>query len=186
MNREELINIGKSLTYIHACPTFATDDMGYQYDFVCSEGVGTEFGGMGNWPIFKISSISNDVYSKVRKSIEDKTITCKDLEGTSIGNFIGNVMDFSEVEKENDINLSEYLAGFLSLPEDFEGDIFIFIDLYSGESPLFFDSLKSVSQKFFAEYSNNITPWEDIEDDELEDWISRLKEDLSDLAYIEV
>ena len=101
VNREEMIKELKSID-LRAIPTVATMDMGLQYDFITSEGTGTGFGGMGDWPAHMFRPKDLKLWQKIREDIKNNKLAVTDLEDTGLDVFLENVNTI-----DGDLNPSE-------------------------------------------------------------------------------
>ena len=95
MNREEMLKELKTID-LRAIPTVVTMDMGLQYDYATSEGAGTGFGGMGDWPAHMFNPIQNEQWHMIRKAIKENALAVSDLKGTGLDDFLGNVKTISD------------------------------------------------------------------------------------------
>ena len=98
MNREEMLKELKTID-LRAIPTVVTMDMGLQYDYATSEGAGTGFGGMGDWPAHMFNPIQNEQWHMIRKAIKENALAVSDLKGTGLDDFLGNVKTISDEDK---------------------------------------------------------------------------------------
>ena len=175
MKREEMIAKLKSVD-IRATPTVITMDMGLQYDYVTAEGAGTRFGGMGNWPVHLFNSMKPEKWKQIRSAIQDGSLSEEHLKGTELVAFIDCISTMQPLV------LSEVLKNLLRLPETLTSQFFCLYDTgkwyTSSDIPKFFLSEQEMKDAFIAEYVFDITPWEDIPDDELKEWLNRLQGDM--------
>ena len=177
MTREELLKELKSID-LHAIPTVATMDMGFQYDYAISEGAGTGFGGMGDWPAYMFEPVEKELWLSIRESIRNSTLTMDDLEGTGLDGLLGKVNSINY-----EIVPSEVLKGLLDLPEDLAEPYYCFFDAgqwydQHAEKPIFFTSEKELKDEFISRFVDDLTRWEDMDDDELKEWYERLRDSL--------
>ncbi len=181
MTRDELLKELKSID-LHAIPTVATMDMGLQYDYATSEGAGTGFGGMGDWPAYMFEPIEKEKWSGIRESIRNNTLTVENLEGTGLDEFLSKV---STIDYE--IVPSEVLKGLLDLPEDLTEPYYCFFDAGQwydqyAEKPVFLTSERELKEAFISSFVNDLTRWEDMNDDELKEWYDRLQDEMAEFA----
>ncbi len=176
MNREEMIGELKK-TDLRAIPTVITMDMGLEYDYATTEGAGSGFGGMGNWPMHMFGPIEKEQWMKIREAINDKTLEISDLKGTGLVGFLVQVKTINY-----EINPTEILKGLTSLPEDQTNVFYCFFDTglwYDGtEKPEFYTSEKELKEKFIDHYVSDLTRWEEMNDDELKHWYGRLQNEM--------
>lgn len=181
MTREELLKELKSID-LHAMPTVVTMDMGLQYDYATSEGAGTGFGGMGDWPAYMFESIEKEKWIRIRARIKDNTLMAEDLKGTGLDVLLDKVHSINY-----EIVPSEVLKGLLDLPEELTGSYFCFFDAGQwfdqyAEKPMFFTSDKELKEEFISRFVDDLTKWEEMDDDELKNWYERLQDEMSDFA----
>ena len=183
MNREEMLKELKTID-LRAIPTVATMDMGLQYDYATAEGAGTGFGGMGDWPAHMFNPIAKEQWLTIRKAIKENALAVSDLEGTGLDSFLGNVKTISNEEK---IIPSEVLEGLLILPEDHADAFFcmfdagLWYDKYA-DKPEFFTSEKELKEAFINRYVDDLTRWEEMDDEELIDWYNRLHDEMEEFT----
>ncbi len=167
---------------LRAVATVATFDMGLQYDYITSEGAGTGFGDMGGWPAHILRPIGAEQWHRIRNAIKESALSYEDLEGTDLAPFVDNIHSM----KELDIN--EALEGILELPEDINEAFYCFYDTGtwydSLEKPMFFTSEAEVKEEFISHYVGGIEPWEDMTDEEIENWYERLNDDLQSFGFV--
>ena len=73
--------------------------------------------------------------------------------------------------------------GAHGLREAPEKAFYCLFDAESGEeAPQFFPSLEALEEAFAQRYCTSLTPWEDMSDEEMDEWIDRLSDDLEELA----
>lgn len=183
MNREEMLKELKDID-LRAVPTVATMDMGLQYDYATSEGAGTGFGGMGDWPAYMFNSIAKEQWLKIRKAIKENTLAVSDLKGTGLDDFLGNVKTISDKDK---VIPSEVLEGLLTLPEDHADAFFCMFDAGQwydkyADKPEFFTSENELKEAFIKQYVDDLTRWEEMDDEELTDWYNRLHDEMEEFT----
>lgn len=181
LNREKMLTELKNID-LRAIPTVATMDMGLQYDYATSEGAGTGFGGMGDWPAHKFMPIRKERWLRIREGKKNNSLTAADLEGTGLDIFL---------EKFNTINYevipSEALKGLLNLSEELSGPFYCFFDdglWYDehAERPVFFTSEKELKAEFISRFVDDLTKWEEMDDEELTQWYERLQDEMAEFA----
>ena len=178
MTRDQMINELKLLD-LHAIPTVATMDMGLQYDYATAEGAGTGFGGMGNWPAHKFNCVSGEQWSVIRKGIKNKNLILEQLKGSGLDAFVREIQTLDE-----EIVLSEVFEDILNLPEKPIGDYYCLFDTgvwyAKGDNPSFFSSEESLKEAFVDRYVDDLTYWEDMDEDELTSWYERIQDEMAE------
>ena len=183
MKREELINKLSEITVV-ATPMVKTMDMGLQYDYITSTGAGTSLGLMGDWPVYRINEIAPDQWKTIRDKIRYRTIKESDFIGTGIEEIINNLHAiYGNQYDEYYGDTATVFEKMLSLPESFPTECYCLLDIYTpGEKPEFFAEKNKLQIAFKDKYCKDIIKWEDMSDDEINDWAARLEEDLVGLA----
>ena len=167
MSREEMIN---SLRKIDVCarPTVATEDMGLQYDYATSEGAGTGFGGMGDWPVHLFHPIIADKWNRIRLAIKNGLLSEEHLRGTELFAFVENINTMGPLV------LSEVLHDLLTLPEVLEHPFYCFFDqgkwYTQMDNPRFYLTEQEAKRAFISEYVFDVKSWENMDDDEIKKW----------------
>lgn len=177
MSREEMINLLRKID-VCARPTIATEDMGLQYDYATSEGAGTGFGGMGDWPVHLFNPIKPEEWSQIRSAIQRGSLSEQNLKGTELMAF------YDGIHTLQPIVLSELFKGLLTLPDSLTQSFYCLYDRGKWydrlDNPRFFLSEQEVKEAFKREYVFDITPWETMTDDELEEWVDRVQTEMSE------
>lgn len=183
MKRAEMINKLSKIT-VAAAPMVKTMDMGLQYDYITSTGVGTSLGLLGNWPVYRINEIAPDQWKTIRKKIRYRTITESDFIGTGIEVIINNLHTiYGNQYADYYGDTATVFERMLSLPEVFPTECYCIFDVYSrGEKPEFFADINKLQSAFTDKFCKDIIKWEEMSDDEINDWAARLEEDLVGLA----
>ena len=180
MKKTELLEKLHSIK-LGAMPTVITEDMGLQYDYICSEGAGTSFGNMGDWPLHIIKGVSKGEVAELKSKINNKTLSDSDFTGTSFEAFHHDVFDIQRLSEQ--IPYVKY-KGLCSIPDDFEGDLYCLCDGLSWEPDLsFYKSEEEIAKEFQAEYCNYYTPWEEMTYNELMHWYSLSKSEMDGLCW---
>lgn len=180
MTREQMmIEELKSLD-LRAIPTVVTMDMGLQYDYATSEGAGSGFGGMGNWPIHLFNPINGKQWLSIRECIRNKTIALEHLKNTGLDVFFQSIPTLGE-----EVVLSEVLEDLLNLPENLINKYYCLFDTgiwyAKGDNPVFFTSEYQLKDAFIVRYVNDLTRWEDMDDEELVGWYNRIHDEMTEL-----
>ena len=98
MTREEMLDKLHKIR-VGAQPTVATMDMGLEYEYVTPDGYGDCFGGMGDWPVYRLENISEQSFQKIKTKLKDKTLMLADLEGTDLFQFYNHVFRVNRPEE---------------------------------------------------------------------------------------
>ena len=177
MTREEKLQMLHGLS-VRAYPTVATMDMGIEYDFVTGTGAGTGFGNMGSWPVYRFAPMEKARWEAVCAAVRDGSVSREDLRGTGLDRLAEDAGISGEAEP-----VSSVLGGLTALREAPEKAFYCLFDAESGEeAPQFFPSLEALEEAFAQRYCTSLTPWEDMSDEEMDEWIDRLSDDLEELA----
>ena len=185
-SREDMIS-EMSKIIVRAIPTVATYDMGLEYDYITSLGIGTGFGGMGQWPAYWFSKIDDDKWKEIREKLASCQLTIETLKDTELYPFAERLFEDYYGAQFRTIELNDMLSGLLDLPEALHGKLYALFDMgdsgYDGHKPVFFESEESLLEEFKDVYCNDIIPWEELEDKDVLIWYRRLETDFDSFPY---
>ncbi len=180
-NRKETIKQLQELGF-RATPTVGTYDMGLQYDYICHDGAGTGLGNMISWPAYFFRKIDGLKWAIIREKVIDGTLCIDDLQGTDLYEFVNGVLMNSS--KAEDESIAGLLCDLKDFPEHFDNVFYCLFDDVSWDcKPEFFASEHEVQERFKDKYCRGLIAWEDMDLEELEDWLSRSQDDLSEFPY---
>ena len=176
MNRTEMINALKAAG-LRATPTVATEDMGLQYDYSTPEGAGTSFGGMGSWPALAFGPINPEQWKKIIEEVQSGSLTVETLAETGLDEMFGSIYTLDKLDP------ADVLKNILLVASQ-SGVFYCLFDtgMYYAEKPEFFASLEELEKAFIDNYCRDIISWDEMDDSEIENWYSRLSDDLSEFA----
>lgn len=159
-------------------PTVQTFDMGLQYDYICSEGAGTGLGNILSWPAYRIRKIGDEQWSIIQSKISNSTLSMKDLTATDL---FALAEIFTQANCVKYHNLADLFNDLCDFPKRLSGDFFcLFDDVSWAWRPEFYSSEKEFLCRFEDKYCGGHVAWEDMGLEELEDWLSRSQDDLSE------
>ena len=186
MTLEEKKLILKQIVCV-AVPTIATPDMGLQYDYITSEGAGSNLGNMGSWPAHKLRGVSQKKWDTIRHSLREGSFKRKTLYNTDLYSFSKCLSEEYYGGQFKKISLNQMFQGLLKLPEKTPETIYCLFDLgdigYEGHVPEFYANEEDFIFAFRDTYCSYVDKWEDMSDEELEQWYSRTKDDLNGFPY---
>ena len=183
MTREEMLDKLHKIR-LGAQATVATMDMGLQYEYVTSEGYGESFGGMGEWPAYRLEGTSLSKFEIIKAKIRDKTLTLFDLENTDFKLFYNHVFCVDRPE-EYIPAISDFFEGLQSVLLSQEGTIYALCDsLQWKPTAYFFGTYNELETEFLIQYVYDIEEWENLEDEDLKNWIERLEHELNSIPFI--
>lgn len=180
MNRDEMINELKNAG-IRAVPTVCTMDMGLQYDYITPFGPGTGFGGMGTWPLYRMPLVEATLWNDIVQKVKSDTIMLEDLYGTGLDEVIGQVQTINK-----EINYSNLLRNIVNIEYPCTEYYCLFDagEWYDDRLAVEFYINESEALNAFADqYCYEDNSWEDLDDQEIEDWYNRLSDDLESMSY---
>lgn len=184
MTREEMLNKLHSIN-IGAQATVATMDMGLEYEYVTKEGWGENVGCMGDWPAYVLHGISDDLFAAIKDKIQKNTLLADDFSGTDLEKFYNYVFS---VERFSDYvpSLCEFFEGITQIESLTNGSLYVLCDARQWEPEAqFFSSYDMLAEAFIDQYNYGIQEWEELDDDELADWVEKIDEELSGISLIE-
>lgn len=162
-------------------PTVGTFDMGLQYDFISSEGAGTGLGNMLSWPAYKIRRIEDHKWQDIQSKIKDSSLQFEDLVNTDLSSLAEVFNDSVNIEYDS---FADLFADLTHFPNHLSEDFYCLFDDVSWDcEPEFFASESEVQDRFKDKYCGGQIAWENMGLDELEDWLSRSQDDLSEFPY---
>lgn len=171
------IKIGAQPTVLY------TSGDGLQYEYVTAEGCGENLGNMGDWPVYKFCGITRKVFDEIRKKISSKTLTISDLEGTVLLPFYNEVF---EIERPNEYqpDLSEYFGGLVEIETSDDGMFYALCDSCQWEPEAFFyETHEDLETAFLEQYAGYIRRWEELDDEELEEWVEKVDAGLVGIPF---
>lgn len=180
LRKKEIISELKKTSFC-AVPTVQTFDMGLEYDYINSEGAGTGSGNMLSWPAYKIRKIGDEQWGIIQSKISDSTLSINDLVDTDL---FALAEIFTQANCVKYHNLADLFHDLCDFPKCLSGDFFcLFDDVSWAWRPEFYSSEKEFLCRFEDKYCGGQIAWEDMGFDELEDWLSRRQDDLSEFPY---
>ena len=182
MTRDEMLSRLHSIR-VGAQPTVITNDMGFQYEYVTKEGHGEGFGNMGDWPAYRLKNISSETLSYIQKQIREQTLKEEDLKGTDLHLFYRYVFDRPRPESCIP-EICDFFGSLLSVSIEDKGSVFVLCDARQWKPEAFFYSTYDELEEEFADsYVSYIEEWDNLDDDELEEWVHRVEE-LNTISFI--
>lgn len=162
-------------------PTVQTFDMGLQYDYICPNGAGTGIGNMLTWPVYKIKNIEDSRWQHILRRIKESTLGIEDLVDTDLSVLASVFVDSDNIEFKL---LADLFTDLVCFPNHLTGDFYcLFDDVPWDCVPEFFITEEELLDRFENKYCGGQMAWEDMQTDELEIWLSRSKDDLSEFPY---
>ena len=175
MTREEMLDKLHKIR-VGAQPTVATMDMGLEYEYVTPDGYGDGFGGMGDWPVYRLENISEQFFQKIKAKLKDKTLMLADLEGTDLYQFYNHVFRVNRPEEYIRKPL-DFFKELDSLSSIKNGVCYVLCDALEWEPEAqFYSSYDELEAAFVERYVDDITEWEEYDDDELANWLKYVEE----------
>lgn len=177
INRAKTIKQLQELGF-RAIPTVATYDMGLQYDCICHDGAGTGLGNILSWPAYVFRKIDALKWTTIRGKIIDGTVCIGDLQGTDLFPFVDSILLNSS--KAENKSLSILLGDLKGFPENFDTVFYcLFDDVdWDYDRPEFYETKEEMISAFEEKYCI-YAEWETMDDEELEMWLERSKDDLA-------
>lgn len=183
MTREDILCKLHSIR-IGARPTVITYDMGLQYEYVTPEGHGEGFGNMGAWPTYCLKNIPNGIFEVIKQKIKDGVLTLDDLAGTDLQLFYNHVFDIPRPESCIP-DICDFFQRLLPVLLGPDGKLFVMCDACQWEPEAYFYSTYEELEETFADYyASDIEAWEDLDDEELEEWLHRTEDELDSIPFV--
>ena len=184
MTREEMINYLHKID-LHATPTVMTGDMGLQYDYITSEGAGTGFGGMGDWPAWRLPTLEISKWKQIRMALQNSSLSINDIAETGLDDIV------EKAQETIACTPAVILKGLLDLSDELHGKCYYcffdggqwFNDTTLIPTPLFYTDEAKIKDTFKNNYVYSLTTWDKMSDDEVEYWYNRALDDLNQLTY---
>ena len=149
------INVGVELVAL-------TSEDALECTYVTSEGTGYEWRSLYDWPTCAIiKNVSTELFNKVKEKLARKTLSFLDIKGTSLEQFY-----FGE-----QISIGDFFSNMQEIDTIYNNELYA---LSIGEKVYFYDNYKSFETAFKKNYAICDTYWENMSDEELEEWINRL------------
>lgn len=167
MTRDEMLKKLKTIK-----PTIAefvyTYDMGLQFTVMDSTGMAVNIGNYGDIPLWKFKRLSNEELKKIETSIKNNSLTSNELP-EPIKTFADEI-----TEQYKNINLSNILDFPILSDNEF---FYILCDTKSWHFEInFFDTEEEIRKAFFNQLTID-TKWEDLSNEDLEEYYSLIKEE---------
>lgn len=181
--RKELLNQLQQVPFC-AAPTVVTFDMGLQYDCICPKGAGTGLGNILSWPVYRFRKIEQSKWKTIIINIRNRTLSLDDLSETDLYEFVKDTLLSTDKVGEDDC-FADALDGLLLFPENFSDDFYcLFDDIdWDYEKPEFYETKEAVISAFEEKYST-YAEWDTMDDEKLEEWLVRSKDDLAEFPFI--
>lgn len=189
MTRKEKLKKLQSIEGVLIGELVMTYDMGIQFGYMTKDGYGYNFGTIGEWPVINIiDETLPDKWETIISKINEGSLTCKDLKDTVLKEIAYIVARLDKIASEDEdpdeevsdnSNISNFFTPFKDIPKNKSNVFYIIIDLgqWELEEPEVFTSEDSVKEAFIERYCEDITPWEDLDDKELDDWLEKLDDE---------
>lgn len=183
MNREEMLSKLHSIR-VASQPTVITYDMGLQYEYVTHVGHGEGFGNMGDWPAYRLEDLTEEKINIIKTKIQAKILTVADLGGTDLRLFYDYV--FNVWRPDSCIpDICVFFENLLSVSLKPNGQLYIMCDACQWEpEAYFYSTYEELEEAFIDYYASDVEPWEDLEDDELEEWLHRIEDGLDTIPFV--
>lgn len=165
-----------------AVPTVATMDMGLEFEYVSSEGAGSVLGAFGEWPAIMLRPIPSEQWKAILEKVKDEKLTLYDLAGTDLEKLAIDIKKYHE-DQFND--LSDTFSGLLTLADEITAPFYCLYDLRAwDDSAEFFQVESDLHNAFYERYCWDEISWDDMDDDELEEWNERINEEFQTFPLI--
>lgn len=177
MTREEMLTKLKNIKPT-ACSLVMTYDMGMQFEIMTSEGARTEIGNYSDWPYWKFKRLSSEELDILKTKIENKTLSVEDFSEPLL------TLVKSIIDGVKDIDLSETFKELLKYPlSETEKDFYVFCDIENWNFEILFFGKLEEMEKDFVERFAVFNSWEEMDNEELEEYCNLLDEESEGIPF---
>ena len=113
----------------------------------------------GDWPYYKLQNINCDKLEEIKKKVKQQALTFEDLENTELKDLYSCEMG------ENPDTLNTFFENIISVSFCDDGSLYVFVD----DGVSYFFEKYSAFENAMEDRVDNL--WEDLSDDDLEEWV---------------
>ncbi len=183
MTRETMIRELQSMGFC-AVPTVETKGEGLQYDYIMPEGAGNGSGRIGSWPVYVLSGPDSGSWSEIKAKLVSGTLDSEDIAGTELGIFVDLIFRDYYGGQFRKIEINDILWNMTELPDRLPDTLYVIFDMgsagHGNHRPEFYINKEAMYESFREKYCTYVQPWEDMDDDELQEWYERLSDEFSE------
>ena len=142
---------------------------------VTSQGYAYKWLPLGQWPASVIKFENCDQLQSVQEKILENSLTLPEIEGTALYHMLEDLLPdcFSD---DVESSLDELLSNFADVDLPNDGKIYVLCSAEDRRPHIkFFSDYKQFENAFCDAVVEDITPWETLSDEELEDWFDRTR-----------
>ena len=139
---------------------------------------------MGYWPVYKLDGLTTQKLDTIKKKVQEKTLTLSDIDGTDLLLLYDRIPKTSDQNNDN-IELWLIFKDLLKVSLDSGGTIYALCDVgYWEPEASFYSTYEEMETAFATRYACHITPWEELDDEELKLWIERSENELDCIPFV--
>lgn len=152
-----------------------SSEMAIECTYVSKQGFKYEWIAIDQWPASTIIFTSKDIFQKIIKRIGEQSLKLEDIQGTVLWTIYTDLF-----EKTGDVNVIFSELANIEYPED--GKVYL---LRTSEGARFFSKYDVFEARFFEEFVADCTLWDTLSDNELEEWIDRIRSEFDGIPCSE-
>ena len=139
---------------------------------------------MGDWPAYRLEDLTEEKINIIKAKIQAKILTVEDLDGTDLRLFYDYV--FNVWRPDSCIpDICDFFENLLSVSLNPNGQLYILCDACQWEpEAYFYSTYEELEEAFVDYYASDVEPWEDLEDEELEEWLRRTEDELDAIPFV--
>lgn len=190
MNRAEMlaklhsIKPGVELTVLQSEEALACE-------YVTQNGYLSEWIGLHDWPVVRLSSVNPVLLEVIKEKIHGGTLTFQDIDGTPIHALLDKFLsEYSDEDSKNytdDRVLNALLVSLKNVTISAGDELYAIFDSRAAlPSFKFFTDYETMAVYFCEDYKGTDSSWEEMSDDDLEQWLERLEEGYEGVPFYDI
>ena len=157
--RVELTDLTSEMAYECLC----INSRGYQYNWIAYD----------SWPAIEIKGILENQFMYIQEKVKAGALQIEDIKGTQLYRLYRSFF-------QQDRFLNDFFSDMCRIDSPIDRKIYGLIGMHHNDEGVPRVSLYTDYEKFVIEFEKNfitnITSWESMSDDELDEWIERIEE----------
>lgn len=152
-----------------------TSEMAIECTYISRQGFKNEWLGIDQWPAYAILFADKNSFLEISERISAHLLKLEDIQDTALCSVYTDLF-----EKTGDLNVIFSQLTDIEYPEN--GKIYL---LRTSEGVKIFAEYDDFDAYFVKELLTDCTPWETLNDDELEEWIERVRSEFKGIPCLE-